>query len=73
MDCAFLRIGIRVGEHNILTPIDCTTLENGSEKCNGPVQDVAVEKIIPHPNYDSTKLINDIGLIKVNKMNLSIG
>lgn len=70
--CLF-RIGVRVGEHNIITQIDCEIQADKSKKCNGPVQDLPVQKIITHPGYDSSRLINDIGLVKIAKMNLSIG
>lgn len=67
------RLGVRVGEHDIQSKIDCQTAADGTKKCNGPVQDLAIEKIIPHPEYNTKIIQNDIGLLRVSKMNLSVG
>lgn len=67
------RVGVRVGEHNILTPEDCQIQLDGSNKCNGPVQDLSIEQIIIHPQYNTTALVNDIGLVRVSKIDLSVG
>ncbi|XP_018568472.1 serine protease easter-like [Anoplophora glabripennis] len=66
-------LGVRVGEHNILTKTDCETLEDGSTRCADPVQDLAIEKVIPHPNFNISVISNDIALLKVSTMNLSVG
>ncbi|KAF5293940.1 hypothetical protein FQA39_LY13645 [Lamprigera yunnana] len=58
-------IGVRVGEHNITSQFDCTTLYPNIVECANPVQDVAVDSIIVHPNYDTSSHQNDIGLIRL--------
>ncbi|KAF2896513.1 hypothetical protein ILUMI_09662 [Ignelater luminosus] len=57
-------ISVRVGEHTINTDPDC---EDGfrNRYCADPVQDVDVAEVIPHPEFDSKTLENDIGLIRV--------
>lgn len=48
--------------------IDCIPSSRGQEKCSDEVQDINVEKRIPHPSYgkDSSGIaINDIMLIKL--------
>lgn len=67
------RLGVRIGEHNIMNTTDCEIQEDGTTKCNGPVQDLAIEEIIPHPDYNLSDISNDIGLLRVSKMNLTIG
>ncbi|XP_055614372.1 serine protease grass-like [Uranotaenia lowii] len=52
---------VRLGEHNKETEPDCVD----SDDCAGPVQDVPVEKIIIHPEYNKPKYRNDIGLIRL--------
>lgn len=64
---------MRIGEYNIVDNVDCEVNTYGSKKCNGPVQDLGIEKIIPHPDYNYTVISNDIGLIRVSKMNLTTG
>ncbi|KAG5896191.1 hypothetical protein JTB14_016965 [Gonioctena quinquepunctata] len=65
-------LGVRVGEHNILTRTDCEIQPNGRRKCAGPVQDLAIEEIIPHPRFNATVIYNDIGLLRVSRMNLNV-
>ncbi|KAL3285562.1 hypothetical protein HHI36_000092 [Cryptolaemus montrouzieri] len=62
-------IGVRVGEHNLLTKPDCETIEN-KINCAPDIQDMIIESVIPHPLYNRTALINDIGLIRLaSRMN----
>ncbi|CAG9860338.1 unnamed protein product [Phyllotreta striolata] len=63
---------VRLGEYNLSTRKDCATLENGTVKCSLGVQNVAIEQIIAHPDFDDYSLINDIALIRMPKMNISI-
>ena len=42
-------------------------------KCAAPVQDLGVEEILPHPEFNITVISNDIALLKVTKMNLNVG
>uniref|UniRef100_A0A6P7FFH9 CLIP domain-containing serine protease n=1 Tax=Diabrotica virgifera virgifera TaxID=50390 RepID=A0A6P7FFH9_DIAVI len=56
-------LGVRVGEYNLSnkgTDKDCIDTD-----CNYPVQDLAIEEIISHPNYESKEKKNDIGLLRV--------
>lgn len=36
-------------------------------ECNPPVQDIDIEKLIPHPNYNFPRYSNDIGLVRMAK------
>lgn len=65
--------GVRVGEHNILTSVDCEEQLDGSTKCNGPVQDLTIEQVIAHPRFNSSDRTNDIGLLRVSRIDLSVG
>nr|CAH7750966.1 unnamed protein product [Callosobruchus chinensis] len=64
-------LGVRVGEHDISTRTDCETQADSSRKCSPPPQDVSIEAVYPHPSFDSTSLSDDIGLLKVNRMNIN--
>ena len=66
------RIGVRVGEYDLRTTTDCQT-DNGEEICSPPVQDLAIEKVIPHARFDSKSILNDIALIRVSKIDLEQG
>ncbi|XP_069688637.1 melanization protease 1-like isoform X2 [Periplaneta americana] len=57
--------GVRLGEHDLSTDIDCLTNEEGEELCAQPPVDYDVEDAIPHPNYSAVTLHNDIGLIRI--------
>ncbi|XP_055676489.1 CLIP domain-containing serine protease B9-like isoform X2 [Lutzomyia longipalpis] len=61
-------INIRIGEYNTETNPDCVS--DGIERiCNDPVQNLAVEEIIPHENYVPDNLSNnqnDIALIRMS-------
>ncbi|KAJ8925741.1 hypothetical protein NQ315_009589 [Exocentrus adspersus] len=65
-------VGVRVGEYDISKTVDCETQGDGSTKCNGPVQDLSIEKIIPHPkftkDYENQEGFNDIGLLRVARI-----
>ncbi|KAJ8965979.1 hypothetical protein NQ314_003807 [Rhamnusium bicolor] len=65
---------VRVGEHSISSKVDCEIQENGKELCSKhPVQDLAIEEVIIHPGFNKTVIVNDIGLIRVSKINLEVG
>lgn len=51
---------------------DCD-LVNKTLKCNPPVQDVAIEKVIPHEEFKKGTNGFDIGLLRVSTMNLEVG
>ena len=38
---------------------------NGSNNCNQPIQEINVERIIAHPNYNSDTFNNDFALVKL--------
>ncbi|XP_031327653.1 CLIP domain-containing serine protease 14D-like isoform X1 [Photinus pyralis] len=65
---------VRSGEYNISSSIDCQDYNNGLfQICASPVQDIAIEEVIPHPNYNRMALSNDIGLIRlVAPLNFSV-
>ena len=61
----YLRSTVRVGEHKKSNPgRDCSDTD-----CNLGHQDFAVEKITPHPSYNSPetdiKFANDIALVRL--------
>jgi secreted trypsin-like serine protease len=61
------RIKIRLGEKKISTEVDCNN-PNVTSSCNTdnpPHQDIEVEKVIVHENYDKLSKLNDIALIKL--------
>lgn len=51
-----------MGEHTKSKEQDCIGSE---DDCAGPVQDIAVELEIVHPEYNKPKYANDIGLIRL--------
>lgn len=59
-------VGVRLGEHDIKTEQDCE-LEGPHKLCADPHQDISVEKIIVHEDYNATKgsSWNDIALIRL--------
>lgn len=62
----FLRIAVRLGEHDLGTDPDCRQL--GRKKvCNPVIEEFGVEKIITHPRYNERKRVNDIALIKLDR------
>nr|XP_023015845.1 serine protease easter-like [Leptinotarsa decemlineata] len=63
-------LGARVGEYDILTKVDCVEDPKGTKKCIGPVQNIAIEEIIPHPKYQREVIQNDIGLLRLSGINL---
>lgn len=66
-------IGVRLGEYNISSPIDCVEFLPGDTTCAEPVQDIGIGKAIPHLNFNSTTQENDIGLIRLARpMNMSV-
>lgn len=67
------RLGVRVGEYNIATRNDCQKQLDGTTKCTAGVQDLAIEELIPHPQFNATIISNDIGLIRVTPMDLNRG
>ncbi|KAJ8960290.1 hypothetical protein NQ318_004015 [Aromia moschata] len=65
-------LGVRVGEYDIKSVRDCESLPNGEEKCAPPLQNLAIEEIRPHPQFNVSVISDDIALLKVTRMNLSV-
>lgn len=61
-----LRIGVRLGEHDLSEPEDCIIVKS-RRLCAPPVEDVGVEKTIPHPNFSNARKTNDVALVKLNR------
>lgn len=59
------RVSVRLGEHNLDNKEDCYIFD--SERiCADPVQDIDVEKIIRHAQFNGRQYnINDIALIRL--------
>nr|CAD7428580.1 unnamed protein product [Timema monikensis] len=60
---------VRLGEHDLSVAVDCETdPELGTViSCAPPPQDYAIERALPHPQFDRKKLANDIGLIRLSR------
>lgn len=59
----FRVVAIRLGEYDMRTNPDCDP--NDINNCNLPVQDIEVEKLIPHADYNNPRYNNDIGLVRL--------
>lgn len=59
-------IGVRLGEHDLSEPEDCIIVKS-RRLCAPPVEDVGVEKTIPHPNFSNARKTNDVALVKLNR------
>lgn len=57
---------VRVGEFDISSDKDCQ-VQAGEYQCAPSVQDILIEKMIVHPNYDVNNKTNDIGLLRLGK------
>ncbi|XP_077300215.1 CLIP domain-containing serine protease B4-like [Arctopsyche grandis] len=56
---------VRIGEHNIKTPIDCE-ISDDEEICAPKFQDIKVDQIVIHPMYNKpARKQNDIALIRL--------
>nr|ABG67960.1 prophenoloxidase activating enzyme III [Callinectes sapidus] len=54
---------VRIGEHTLSTAVDCQL-----GVCSPPAQDIVVEQIIQHPEYESPcKECNDIALLRLSR------
>ncbi|KAF5293939.1 hypothetical protein FQA39_LY13644 [Lamprigera yunnana] len=67
-------LGVRCGEHNITSDVDCEGSNNPElVTCAPPVQDMGIEETIPHPSYNATTYSDDIGLIRMSSpLNTSV-
>lgn len=57
---------MRLGEHDLTTDIDCEGTGK-RRKCAPPPEDIRVEKVIPHPQYNRRLITNDIALLRMAK------
>ncbi|XP_062557542.1 serine protease grass-like isoform X2 [Armigeres subalbatus] len=53
---------VRLGEYNKKTYVDCV-----SQDCADPPQDIKIEHTVIHPQYNTPKFSNDIGLIRLRQ------
>lgn len=53
-------VSVRLGEHNLLTDIDCD-----QDECAPPVVNIPVAEAIVHENYNAAGNDDDIALIRV--------
>jgi hypothetical protein len=55
-------LGVRLGEYNILSELDC---DSKGLNCEPPVQDLLIDKITIHEKYNPSTYVNDIALIRL--------
>ncbi|XP_046402808.1 serine protease easter-like isoform X2 [Ischnura elegans] len=62
-------VSIRVGEHNLSSPIDCQVDEESETQiCTPNPQNIQVEQVIPHPRYvGKPNLQYDVALVRVSR------
>lgn len=58
---------VRFGELNLESAIDCESAEGEEKVCADPPVDVPVDITVPHENYNSKTLENDIALVKLRR------
>lgn len=58
------RVGVRLGDHNLMTERDCYVDKMGREVCADPAVTVGIEQVIVHEKYGPERF-NDIGLIRL--------
>ncbi|XP_037949984.1 serine protease grass-like [Teleopsis dalmanni] len=61
-------ISVRLGEHNLNTQNDCERYfkDSGDIYCAPIYIDVGIERTIPHPQYTTRPISNDIALIRLS-------
>lgn len=59
-------VGVRLGEYDTTTDIDCITLDD-EQICADPPIDVPVEEKTTHPEYNEKSMSNDIALLRLNR------
>lgn len=59
-------VAVRLGEYNIQHDMDCVKFSELDE-CSNPVEDVGIEKIIKHPQYNRRLGLNDMALLRLNR------
>lgn len=65
----FYRVGVRLGEYNTDTDVDCVSNGPIGEECSDPPQNIPVEDRIAHENYDpqDQNQYNDIALLRLSR------
>lgn len=60
---------VRFGEYDRTTDPDCKLVDevDNQYECNPPIQDIPIEKLIPHPKYNTPRYANDIGLVRLSR------
>jgi len=65
-------VGVRVGEYSLSNDTDCEVQNDRKKtlKCNPPVQDLKIEEIIAHHQFEvkTKNVISDIALLRVSRM-----
>ncbi|XP_050095404.1 serine protease easter-like isoform X2 [Anopheles aquasalis] len=56
---------VRLGEQDKSKEIDCIVYSNGEKSCADPPVDVAIESTVVHSQYNPSKLLHDIALIRM--------
>ncbi|XP_035773782.1 serine protease 7-like [Anopheles albimanus] len=59
-------VGVRLGEHNTDTVMDCEYDQYG-QSCADPPIDIGIEMILPHPQYNEQSNANDIALVRLDQ------
>ncbi|KAK3932476.1 CLIP domain-containing serine protease 2 [Frankliniella fusca] len=54
---------VRLGEFNLTEPVDC----DFNKVCAPPAEDIAIEDIISHPNFNIRNIKHDIALIRLSR------
>lgn len=57
--------GVRIGDHDYKTSVDCETSAFGVKVCAPPFQDLAIEDVLPHPQFNLNTTGNDIALLRL--------
>lgn len=60
-------VAVRLGEYDHKTDPDCKFVDANQQECNPPVQDIPIERLIPHPKYNTPRYANDVGLIRLSR------
>lgn len=58
-------VAVRLGEYDRTTDPDCKLIDENEKECNPPAQDIPVETLIPHPNYNNPRYANDVGVVRL--------
>ncbi|CRL05909.1 CLUMA_CG019129, isoform A [Clunio marinus] len=58
---------VRIGEHTISKDIDCNNYKDNSTCSDLPVEDIEIESIISHKDFNNENMINDIALIRLSR------